>query len=52
MKKKVEMVLSKSTKSTHVYGADSDIIPTLYVKKSGLPKDPPINLTVEISFTK
>lgn len=55
-KKKISMVLCKSTKSTHVYSSedekDNDFTPTLYIKKTGLPDNPPENLTVEISFTK
>ena len=49
---KVAMTFSKSTKSTHVYSAESEVIPTLYIKKEGLPEEPPKKLTVEISFTK
>jgi len=46
------MKLVKSTKGTHVYGDDSDdaIIPTVYVKKSGLPTNPPKVLTLTLEY--
>lgn len=47
----ITMQFSKSTKGTHVYTDDSDLapIPTLYIKRASLPKNPPesIKLTVE-----
>ncbi len=45
------MELSKSTKNTHVYAAQSEpaAVPTLYVAKSALPTPPPrvLRLTLE-----
>lgn len=50
--KTFEMKLVKSTKGTHVYGDDSDnaIVPTVYVKKSGLPTKPPETLTMTLEY--
>lgn len=50
--KTIELNLVKSTKGTHVYGDDSDnaIIPTVYVKKSGLPTNPPKVLTLTLEY--
>lgn len=50
--KTIELKLVKSTKGTHVYGDDSDnaIIPTVYVKKSGLPTNPPETLTLTLEY--
>ena len=47
-----EMKLVKSTKGTHVYGDDSDdaIIPTVYIKKHGLPTKPPEVITVVLEY--
>lgn len=47
-----DMVLVRSTKNTHVYGDDSDgaIVPTLYVKKAGLPDKPPEMITVTVEY--
>lgn len=49
--KTFEMKLVKSTKGTHVYGDDSDnaIVPSVYIKKAGLPSDPPAVITVTIN---
>lgn len=48
----VQLTLVKSTKGTHVYGDDSDnsIIPTVYVKKHGLPTKPPSKLTLSLEY--
>lgn len=47
----VEMKHSKSTKGTEVYAGTTDdtAVPTLYIKKSAMPSDPPktIWLTIE-----
>lgn len=50
--KTFEMKLVKSTKNTHVYGDDSDnaIVPSLYVKKHGLPTKQPEVITVTIEY--
>ncbi len=47
----LELVLMKSTKGTHVYGDDREgaIIPSVYIKKQGLPTPPPQKLKVTIS---
>jgi len=52
MKKIIEMKWSKSTKGTHVYANnDSDTpVPTIYIKKSGLPEEPPKNITLIIDY--
>lgn len=49
---KTIMKLVKSTKGTHVYGTDDTeaVIPSLYVKKHGLPSVPPQKITVEITY--
>jgi hypothetical protein len=48
----IELKLIKSTKGTHVYGDDSDgaIIPTVYIKKAGLPTTPPQNIVVKLEY--
>ena len=47
----ITLKFSKSTKNTHVYTDDSDdaIVPSVYIKKHGLPSTPPqkIKLTIE-----
>lgn len=50
--KTFEMKLIKSTKGTHVYGDDSDnaIIPSVYIKKAGLPSTPPEVITVTLEY--
>ncbi len=49
--KKIIMQFTKSTKNTHVYKNDKDdaAIPSLYIKKSALPDEPPsfVNITIE-----
>lgn len=52
MEKTISMKLSKSTKGTHVYNevGDEPIIPTLYIKKSGLPDSPPKNINIRIEY--
>ena len=52
MKKTINMDLTKSTKGTHVYAnndADSPIS-SIYIKKSGLPSDPPSNISLTLEF--
>lgn len=49
---KVKMIYVKSTKNTHMYGAQKPTeIPTLYIDKSAMPETPPkfIKVTVEES---
>ena len=50
--KVLELKLVKSTKGTHVYGDDSEgaIIPTVYVKKTGLPSNPPETMTITLEY--
>jgi hypothetical protein len=52
MSKEIEldMQLTKNTKGTHVYTNDEEgiAVPTLYIKKSALPKQPPQVVTVTI----
>lgn len=49
-----EMVHEKSTGGTHVYSPTTNknkgIIPALYIKKSGLPDDPPRAITITVDF--
>ncbi len=42
----------KSTKGTHVYGDDSDdaIIPSVYIKRAGLPNTPPASITLVVKY--
>jgi hypothetical protein len=52
MKKTIIMEFSKSTKGTHVYAnseADSPVS-TIYIKRSELPPEPPVNITLTIDF--
>lgn len=48
---KLEFTLIRSTKGTHVYGDDKDgaIIPSVYIKKHGLPNPPPEKLEITIA---
>jgi len=48
----MQLKLVKSTKGTHVYGDDSDdaTIPTVYIKKSGLPNNPPKTITMSLEY--
>jgi hypothetical protein len=52
MKKIIKMEWSKSTKGTHVYANnESDtLVPTIYIKKNGLPTEAPGNITLTIEF--
>ena len=47
---KVEMQLTKSTKNTHVYSNDTEdgAIPTLYIKKHAMEKNPPLRIVVTV----
>lgn len=52
MKKVIKMEWSKSTKGTHVY-ADNEPdtpVPTIYIKKSGLPAEAPRNITLTVEY--
>lgn len=45
----ISMTFRKSTKGTHVYeGPEDSPIPTLYIRKNGLPASPPVFITVTI----
>lgn len=48
----IKMKLVKSTKGTHVYSNDQEdsAISTLYIKKVGLPKEPPESITVSVEW--
>jgi len=52
MKKTIIMEFSKSTKGTHVYANDeaSSPVSSIYIKRSELPSDPPVNITLTIDF--
>lgn len=49
---KTTMQFSKSTKGTHVYTdtTKDTSVPTLYIKKSGLPENPPETIVVTVEF--
>lgn len=51
---KINMVLARSTKGTHVYTNENvdTAVPTLYINRKALPQNPPEFIEVEISFTK
>ena len=51
--KKVEMTYAKSTKGTHVYQADSDVVTSLYIKRTAFAPDEqaPVIITVTITET-
>lgn len=44
----IKMTLKKSTKGTHVYEAPDSDVPTIYIRKSGLPDTPPEEITLRI----
>lgn len=46
------MTLTKSTKGTHVYGDSSPEapIPSVYIKRAALPKNPPSSIEITISY--
>lgn len=46
----LELTLLRSTKGTHVYGDDREgaVMPSVYIKKAGLPADPPAKLRVTL----
>lgn len=49
---KIKMTLAKSTKGTHVYKSEENVIPTLYIRKAALSKEPPKSITVIIEEVK
>jgi hypothetical protein len=52
MKKVIKMEWSKSTKGTHVYANNEPdtVVPTIYIKKSGLPTEAPRNITLTLEY--
>lgn len=48
----LEMNYRKSTKNTHVYENEGSVIPVLYIRKEGTPKDPPPAISIAIEFKK
>lgn len=52
MNKTIIMEFSKSTKGTHVYANSEPDSPvsSIYIKRSELPSDPPVNITLTIDF--
>lgn len=52
--KTLKLTLAKSTKGTHVYQDDDPDapIPSLYIKKPALPKDPPEEILVTIEVVE
>lgn len=47
---RLSLTFMRSTKGTHVYGDDKDaaILPSVYIKKAGLPEKPPEKLEIVI----
>ena len=52
MQKTIKMEWSKSTKGTHVYANNepNTPVPTIYIKKTGLPAEAPKNITLTIEY--
>jgi hypothetical protein len=52
MKNTIKMEWVKSTKGTHVYGnSDPETsVATIYIKRSGLPSEPPGHITLTIEY--
>ena len=52
MKKQIIMQYRKSTKGTHVFANDEDNtpVPSIYIKRSALPSQPPESITLTIEF--
>ena len=52
MKKTIKMEWSKSTKGTHVYASNEPDtpVPTIYIKKSGLPSEAPKSITLTVEY--
>ena len=48
----IEMVLIKSTKNTHVYGAEDEgvAITSVYIQKNNLPTPPPEEINITLSY--
>lgn len=44
----LKMTLKKSTKGTHVYEKQGSDIPTVYIKKGGLPTPAPQEITLRV----
>ena len=44
----ITMTLKKSTKGTHVYGAQGSAVPSIYIKKNGLPSPAPQTIVLRI----
>jgi len=49
---KINLKYTKSTKNTHVYANEEQdaIIPTIYIKKHGLPNTPPQEIIITIDY--
>ena len=52
VKQTIKMEWSKSTKGTQVYANDDPQSPvsTIYIKRSGLPSDPPATITLTLEY--
>ena len=50
--KNIKMGLTKSTKNKHVYSSEDDAadIETVYIKKTGLPKEPPVIIELIVKY--
>jgi hypothetical protein len=50
--KSVTMKFLKSTKGTHVYGADADdaVCSQVYLRRASLPDTPPPTITLSVTF--
>lgn len=44
----IKMTLKKSTKGTHVYEAPESHVPTIYIRKEGLPTPAPEEITLRV----
>ncbi len=48
----IEMTLKKSVVHSHVYEAKGSMVPTIYIKKDGLPSPAPQLITLRITVGK
>lgn len=50
MKQQIEMTLKKSVVHSHVYEAKDSMVPTIYIKKDGLPTLAPLTITITVEY--
>jgi len=48
----LKLILTKSTKGTHVYGTSEDEapIPSVYIKRAALPSPPPASIVLTLRY--